>query len=80
MAEETKEILDLRRADLRGNVLANAYWITSAEINKDADQLAGLLFSFPIGVSNVNDLGAGLYQVLSAGEARNCFTLWEDEV
>lgn len=58
MTEETKEILDLRRADLRGNVLSNAYWITSAEINKDADQLAALLFSFPIGVDDVNDIGA----------------------
>ena len=28
---------------------------------------------------SISDTGV-CYQVLSAGEARNCFTLWEDEV
>lgn len=50
-------ILDLRRSDLRGNVLSNAYWITSAEINKDADWQCALLFSFPVGVADISDIG-----------------------
>ena len=41
-------MLDLRRTDLRSNVLENPYWITSLEINKDCDDLVGVLFSFPI--------------------------------
>ena len=41
-------MLDLRRDDLRSNVLENPYWITSGEINKDCDDQDAVLFSFPI--------------------------------
>lgn len=40
-------VLDLRRSDLRTNVLANPYWITSAEIDKDCVDQDAVLFSFP---------------------------------
>ena len=40
---------DLRRTDLRSNVLENPYWITSAEIDADTvEDYAAVLFSFPI--------------------------------
>ncbi|MEA3344588.1 MAG: hypothetical protein U9Q16_02830, partial [Patescibacteria group bacterium] len=39
--------LDLRRTDLRTNVLENPYWITSAELGTDADDQDAVLFSFP---------------------------------
>jgi len=45
MATET--ILDQRRADQRGQTLENPFWLTSAEITKDADDLGAVLFSFP---------------------------------
>ena len=45
MATET--ILDLRRNDERGPTPNGPYWITSGEINADADDLGALLFSFP---------------------------------
>ena len=41
-------MLDLRRTDLRGTTLENPYWVTSAEINKDADDDQAVLFSFPL--------------------------------
>ena len=41
-------MLDLRRTDLRSNVLENPYWITSASIEKEADDKDAVLFSFPI--------------------------------
>jgi hypothetical protein len=44
----TTEILDVRRTDLRSNTLANPYWITSGQITPAGDDLATLLFSFPI--------------------------------
>jgi hypothetical protein len=44
----TGTILDLRRTDLRTNVLENPYWITSAEITPDCDDQDAVLFSFPI--------------------------------
>ena len=44
----TVEILDARRTDLRMNTLANPYWITSGNIVPAGDDLATLLFSFPI--------------------------------
>jgi len=47
----TATILDLRRADLRSNTLANPYWLTSAQITKACDDLGALLFSFPITAS-----------------------------
>lgn len=47
----TVEILDYRRTDLRTNILENPFWITSAEILLDADDLSALLFSFPITAS-----------------------------
>jgi len=42
--------LDLRRHDLRTTVLENPYWITSGPIVKEADDLAAILFSFPLSV------------------------------
>lgn len=44
----TGTMLDLRRTDLRTNVLMNPYWITSAELNSDADDQDAVFFSFPI--------------------------------
>ena len=41
-------VLDLRRTDLRTNVLTNPYWITSAEMNADCDAEVAALFDFPI--------------------------------
>lgn len=41
-------VLDLRRTDLRSNVLENPYWITSGEIGPAADDKDAILFSFPI--------------------------------
>ncbi len=41
-------MLDLRRVDLRRQTLENPYWVTSAEINKDADDAEAVLFSFPL--------------------------------
>jgi hypothetical protein len=41
-------MLDLRRTDLRTNVLENPYWITSGEITPACDDKVGVLFSFPI--------------------------------
>lgn len=41
-------ILDHRRTDLRTNTLGNPYWLTSGQITKADDDLAALLFSFPI--------------------------------
>lgn len=43
------DILDLRRSDLRTNVLENPYWITSAEmVAATVDAKAAGLFDFPI--------------------------------
>lgn len=44
----TTTIVDLRRTDLRTNVLENPYWITSGELDKDAKDKAALFFSFPV--------------------------------
>ena len=44
----TVTILDLRRSDLRSNTLANPYWLSSGLITPAGDDLASLLFSFPI--------------------------------
>ena len=41
-------MLDLRRTDLRSNVLENPYWITSANMGLSIDDQAAVLFSFPI--------------------------------
>ena len=41
-------VLDLRRTDLRTNVLENPYWITSADIGIACDDQDAILFSFPI--------------------------------
>ena len=43
----TGTVLDLRRTDLRSNVLSNPYWITSGEISPDCDNKDAILFSFP---------------------------------
>jgi len=42
------DVLDLRRTDLRTNVLTNPYWITSAEMTAACDAEVACLFSFPI--------------------------------
>lgn len=47
----TATILDLRRTDQRSSVDGGMYWITSASITKDCDDLGALLFSFPITAS-----------------------------
>ncbi len=39
-------MLDLRRSDLRTNVLENPYWLTSAEVGISADDTAAVMFSF----------------------------------
>jgi len=44
----TVTILDLRRTDLRSNTLANPYWLSSGLITPACDDLAAVLFSFPI--------------------------------
>jgi hypothetical protein len=44
----TGTMLDLRRTDLRSNVLTNPYWITSGEITNACDDQDAVLFSFPI--------------------------------
>lgn len=41
------DILDLRRTDERNATLANPVWLESAVIDKDADDKAAILFSFP---------------------------------
>jgi len=41
-------MLDLRRTDLRTNVLENPFWISSGEITPACDDKVGVLFSFPI--------------------------------
>jgi hypothetical protein len=43
----TTTILDLRRNDQRRATPAGPFWITSGEVNSDADDLAAVLFSFP---------------------------------
>ena len=44
----TQVMIDLRRTDLRSNVLETPYWITSADIDwTDAEDLAAVAFSFP---------------------------------
>ena len=51
--------VDLRRSDLRSNVLENPYWITSAEmVAKDIDTYDAVLFSFPIGAAAVTNPSA----------------------
>lgn len=42
------DVLDLRRTDLRTNVLENPYWISSKEMDADCDAEVALLFDFPI--------------------------------
>lgn len=44
----TGTMLDLRRTDLRTNVLENPYWITSAEMTLAIDDQDAVLFSFPV--------------------------------
>jgi len=43
--------LDLRKADLRSNVLETPYWITSGEMTKACDDQDAVLFSFPVTTS-----------------------------
>ena len=47
----TTEMIDLRRTDIRKNVLENPFWMTSGEITLAGDDLASVLFSFPITTS-----------------------------
>ena len=42
------DVLDLRRTDLRSNVLENPYWISSKEMDAACDAEVALLFDFPI--------------------------------
>ena len=56
----TGTMLDLRRTDLRSNVLENPYWITSGEINPACDDKDAVLFSFPITKLVSPGYGAGL--------------------
>ena len=42
------DVLDLRRTDLRTNVLENPYWVSSKEMTADCDAEVALLFDFPI--------------------------------
>jgi len=44
----TTTMVDLRRNDLRTNVLENPYWITSGEMGVGDKAKAALFFSFPI--------------------------------
>lgn len=45
---------DIRRPDLRSNVLENPYWITSGEMDwEPAEDQITVFFSFPIGASAV---------------------------
>lgn len=44
----TTAMLDLRRTDLRTNVLENPFWICSGEITPTCDDKAAVLFSFPV--------------------------------
>jgi len=66
-------VLDLRRTDLRTGVLANPYWITSADIGIACDDKDAVLFSFPVTKSvspgygnNVILIHAMVYQVVTA--------------
>jgi len=59
--------LDLRRTDLRSNVLENPYWITSGEVGvtcgsvaTTADDRKAVLFSFPIAASISPGYGTSL--------------------
>lgn len=48
------EVVDIRRSDLRSNVLENPYWITSGKLDHaTADDKFVIFFSFPIGASAV---------------------------
>lgn len=55
----TATILDLRRTDLRTNVLENPYWITSGELTPACDDKGALLFSFPATKSVAPGYGTG---------------------
>ena len=56
----TGTMLDLRRTDLRTNVLENPYWITSAELTLACDDQDAVLFSFPITKSVAPGYGSKL--------------------
>lgn len=53
-------MLDLRRTDLRKNVLTSSFVISSAPLTKDADDLEAVFFSFPATIYGgpviINDL------------------------
>jgi len=56
--------LELRRNDLRSNVLENPYWITSGSLEKGADDLDAVLFSFPItGIGFAPGYGTNLIKI-----------------
>ena len=68
----TTTMLDLRRHDLRTNVLENPYWVTSAEFDKDADDLAAVLFSFPAaiytcGLVLIHEICIEIYTLFAGG-------------
>ena len=43
-------MLDLRRTDLRNNVLSSSYILTSGRLTKAADDLEAVFFSFPAAI------------------------------
>jgi len=55
----TATILDLRRTDLRTNVLENPYWISSGVMTLACDDKGALLFSFPATASVSPGYGTG---------------------
>ena len=67
-------VLDLRRTDLRSNVLANPYWITSADIGIACDDKDAILFSFPITKLVSPGYGSGL--ILIHMMAFECITTY----
>ena len=56
----TATIVDLRRTDLRTNVLENPYWITSGEMTNACDDKGALFFSFPITASVAPGYGSSI--------------------
>jgi len=59
----TATIVDLRRTDLRTNVLENPYWITSGEMTLACDDKGALFFSFPITASIAPGYGSSFVLV-----------------
>jgi len=72
-------ILDLRRTDLRTNVLETPYWITSADIGIACDDLDTILFSFPVTGIIGPSYGSGLILIhMIAFECTTTYTANSD--